>query len=91
MIAGYFDESVGLKSDSSSYTAIATEIGVKPERILFVTSNEADARQARSAGLLVLLVAREGNPAFDSNTDFSIITSLDDIVNGSTRQKLSFT
>uniref|UniRef100_A0A0N5A9F9 Enolase-phosphatase E1 n=1 Tax=Syphacia muris TaxID=451379 RepID=A0A0N5A9F9_9BILA len=78
-IAGYFDETVGTKTNPASYEAISTEIGVKPGRILFVTCSEADARAANSAGYFVCLVTRNGNPAFSGNVEFPIINLLTDV------------
>lgn len=37
--SGYFDTSVGLKVEASSYTRIAKKINQEPARILFVSDN----------------------------------------------------
>lgn len=38
-ISNYFDQAVGEKTEEKSYAAIAKELNVKPEEILFINDN----------------------------------------------------
>lgn len=60
-IDGHFDTAVGAKQEATSYTAIVEKIGCKPEEILFLTDIEKEAEAARTSGVNVALVSREGN------------------------------
>lgn len=40
MISGYFDTNIGLKTEAKSYLTISEEIGVEPNKILFLTDVE---------------------------------------------------
>ncbi|KAJ8925343.1 hypothetical protein NQ315_009173, partial [Exocentrus adspersus] len=60
-IAKYFDQSVGPKTEAGSYEKIAKDLEVKTEEIVFVTDNSKEAEAAKSAGVMPVLVKREGN------------------------------
>lgn len=61
LIDGHFDTAVGAKQEATSYTAIVEKIGCKAEEILFLTDIEKEAEAARTSGVNVALVSREGN------------------------------
>jgi enolase-phosphatase E1 len=63
LFAGYFDTGVGGKKEAASYAAIADAIGIAPGDILFLSDVEAELEAAASAGLRVILLAREALPA----------------------------
>lgn len=47
--------------DKGSYEKIATEMGRRAERVLFLSDNVKEVRAAREAGMRALLVDRPGN------------------------------
>jgi enolase-phosphatase E1 len=51
LFSGYFDTAIGSKLEASSYTAIANEIGLAPEEILFLSDNTRELDAARAAGM----------------------------------------
>ncbi|MGM0575664.1 MAG: acireductone synthase [Myxococcota bacterium] len=61
-ISGYFDTTTGPKKESDSYRAIAAQVQVEPEALVFVTDDLDEARAAREAGLGVVVSVRPGNP-----------------------------
>lgn len=63
LFAGHYDTGVGSKVESDSYRRIAADIGVKPNRLLFLTDSERELEAAHAAGLPVVQVIREGAPA----------------------------
>ncbi|CDS10961.1 hypothetical protein LRAMOSA03226 [Lichtheimia ramosa] len=78
--SGYFDTSVGLKVEASSYTRIAKEIDQDPARILFVSDNIKEIQAAKQAGYQVVISDRPGNaPLGPESKEFKIITSFDQI------------
>ncbi|CDH51237.1 enolase-phosphatase e1 [Lichtheimia corymbifera JMRC:FSU:9682] len=78
--SGYFDTSVGLKVEASSYTRIAQEINQEPARILFVSDNIKEIQAAKEAGYQVVISDRPGNaPLGPESKEFKIITSFDQI------------
>jgi 2,3-diketo-5-methylthio-1-phosphopentane phosphatase len=67
-LCGHFDTKIGSKKEAESYQRIAEEIGVMPERLLFLTDILAEAEAARGAGWQAVLMDRPGNhpqPAHD--------------------------
>lgn len=40
LFSGHFDTTIGLKTESESYRTIARQIGISPDRILFLTDIE---------------------------------------------------
>ncbi|VDM28728.1 unnamed protein product [Toxocara canis] len=82
LLSGYFDNSIGFKFDSDSYRKIASEMGVPPESILFLTDSEREARAARAAGCEVRVVVRQGNeaPSDAAKQDFQLISSFNEIL-----------
>lgn len=71
---GHYDTTMGPKVESASYQRIAAEIGVKPNRLLFLTDSERELEAACQAGLPVVQVVREGTVA---STRFPSIPDLD--------------
>ncbi|KAJ2157221.1 enolase-phosphatase E1 [Coemansia sp. RSA 552] len=53
-ISGYYDTGVGSKLEQASYTAIAQDIGVDPERVLFISDNVGELEAANGAGMQVV-------------------------------------
>ncbi|KAF9094280.1 Enolase-phosphatase E1 [Mortierella sp. AD031] len=59
--AGHFDTTIGLKVEAESYTKIATDIGVSPSRILFLSDNIHEIAAAKKAGFQAVVTDRPGN------------------------------
>lgn len=62
LFAGFFDTRVGAKVDAGSYRRIASELGVEPGSMLFVSDVVRELDAARAAGLVTALSVRPGNP-----------------------------
>lgn len=77
-LSGYYDTTTGSKKESTSYTTIATDCGLTPERILFVSDVVEELNAARNAGMLTALAVRPGNKPAPPN-DHPAITSLSEI------------
>jgi enolase-phosphatase E1 len=61
MLRGYFDTSIGAKSDPESYHRIAEAFDLTPKQILFISDVTAELDAARKAGYATLLSVRPGN------------------------------
>jgi enolase-phosphatase E1 len=59
LFSGYFDTKVGGKRESSSYTKIAEQLQLAPERILFLSDVVEELNAAAEAGMQTLLIVRE--------------------------------
>ena len=57
-LSGYFDTSIGFKTEPESYRQIAASLERAPEEILFVSDVTAELDAARAAGLQTALAAR---------------------------------
>ena len=73
MISCYFDTSVGMKREASSYLNIAKETNFEPSEIHFFSDIPEELIAARAAGFGVTQVLRPGTKSsmFDSVTEFS--------------------
>jgi enolase-phosphatase E1 len=58
LFSGFFDTRVGPKREAASYRAIATQIGLPPGAILFLSDVEAELDAAAAAGLATCQVMR---------------------------------
>jgi 2,3-diketo-5-methylthio-1-phosphopentane phosphatase len=63
LFSGWFDTEVGGKREAASYTRIATEIGLAPHDILFLSDVVEELDAARAAGLHTMLVDRPADYA----------------------------
>jgi len=61
LLTGYFDLTVGSKTDSGSYTAITRAIGFPPESILFISDVEQELDAAKDAGMQTVWMVRDGD------------------------------
>ena len=64
LFSGWFDTLVGGKKEATSYARIASEIGLAPHELLFLSDNPEELAAARTAGLFVIGLDRPGN-SFD--------------------------
>lgn len=78
----YFDQTViGSKTESGSYEKITKDLEMTAEQLLFITDNVEEAEAAKTAGLQVAVVKREGNADLPSEIEkkFTIISSFSEI------------
>jgi len=61
LLTGFFDTAVGAKREAGSYRRIASELGVAPARLLFISDVTAELDAAHAAGCEVRLCIRPGN------------------------------
>jgi len=59
LIDGYFDTTTGSKRDPESYRKIASEIGLEPGDILFLSDIAEEVQAGRVAGMEATVVARD--------------------------------
>jgi len=80
-ISQYFDQSVGVKTESTSYTKIAEELKAKAEEILFISDSIDELKAAKEAGLFTALVTREGNTdhSEEASKEFTVISSFAEV------------
>ena len=74
LLAGHFDTTTGPKKEAASYRRIATEIGVDPGEVFFVSDSADEVAAARSGGLRAALCIRDGGAA---STDVAPVRSFD--------------
>ncbi|MCB0643494.1 MAG: acireductone synthase [Phaeodactylibacter sp.] len=75
-LEAYFDTRIGQKREVGSYQKISAELGLAPEKILFLSDVPAELEAAKAAGYQVLHVVRPGtapDPAFPSVQSFAEI------------------
>ncbi|WP_029077089.1 acireductone synthase [Kaistia adipata] len=78
LFSGYFDTAIGSKLEASSYTAIAKEIGLAPEEILFLSDNTRELDAAREAGMRTIGLDR-GEVVIPPDTTHPIVKTFDAI------------
>ncbi|KAF9434861.1 hypothetical protein BGZ76_007296 [Entomortierella beljakovae] len=72
--SGHYDTTIGLKVEPESYTKIASDIGLKPERILFLSDNIHEIVAAKKAGFQTVVTDRAGNaPLSDEDVKSNIV------------------
>jgi enolase-phosphatase E1 len=79
LFSGYFDTTLGPKTDSESYRAIAAEIGEEPETILFLSDNEAELDAAEAAEFETVRVRRPEDYPTVAETKHSSCTSFHEL------------
>lgn len=77
-LRGHFDTATGPKNADESYRRIATEMGVPPSTILFVSDVVDELDAARFAGMRTLLCVRPGNRPQEPG-DHPVVTTFDQI------------
>ncbi|KAF9988414.1 hypothetical protein BGZ75_009452 [Mortierella antarctica] len=79
--SGHYDTTIGQKIEAESYSKIATDIGVNPERALFLSDNIHEINAAKKAGIQAVVVDRPGNDPLSEKdrTSNIVIKSFSDI------------
>lgn len=76
---GHYDTTTGPKREISSYRAIANNIKVQADEILFLSDVLAEIDAARGAGFQTALVMRPGNKVAESSHTHAVIGSFAEI------------
>src|SRR5262245_13510069 len=71
---GYFDTTTGPKTESSSYTTIASAFALPVSEILFISDVVRELDAAKAAGLQTQLATRPGNPQQPPNSHPTVST-----------------
>lgn len=79
-LRGYFDTTVGSKTDPDSYQAIVDRINAMPSQVLFVSDVLREVDAARDAGLRTALCVRDSTGSETERGPHPIIHSFDEIV-----------
>jgi enolase-phosphatase E1 len=77
-LSAYFDTTTGGKKEPASYTRIASELGLAPGQILFVSDVAEELDAAEQAGMEVALCVRPGAPE-PTTPRHRVVRSLDEI------------
>lgn len=62
LFSGYFDTTIGSKREAESYRLITEALELPPAEILFLSDMPAELEAAKTAGMSVLGLARQGEP-----------------------------
>lgn len=77
LFRGHYDTTVGGKKETASYTAIAADMQLPAERILFISDVTAELQAARTTGVQCRLCVRGETP--EDAGDFLVIRSFDEV------------
>lgn len=61
LFIGYFDTTIGAKSDAASYQRIIEELMLEPDEILFLSDVESELQAASNAGMQTCWLVRNGD------------------------------
>lgn len=62
LFSGYFDTTIGAKTDRASYQRIAEQLKLPAEQILFLSDAEKELDAARQAGMQTVWLVRDAEP-----------------------------
>jgi enolase-phosphatase E1 len=62
LFSGYFDTGMGGKREPDAYAAIAADVGLPPEEIMFLSDVHEELDAARAAGMHTTWLVRDGTP-----------------------------
>lgn len=79
LLKGHYDTTIGNKKEKQSYVAIADDIGVAAEDVLFVSDIAAELDAAAAAGMETRLSIRPGNHPVENLDRYQRIDSFSDI------------
>ncbi len=77
---GHYDTTTGPKKEAASYAAIASDFGLPPNDILFLSDVTAELDAARCAGLQTVLCVRPGNAEAPPQHGHAEITDFGQVV-----------
>lgn len=79
-LGGYFDTSIGAKTDLESYRKIANQFRLPAAELLFISDMTAELDAAKHAGMRTLLCVRPGNLPQPEKHGHGVICSFSEIV-----------
>lgn len=79
LFCAHFDTTTGPKKEAASYRAIASDLGLPPEAIVFISDVPEELQAASEAGLQTVLSVRPGNAAVAPGHGFAEITAFDQL------------
>ena len=79
LFSGHYDTTSGGKKESDSYRRIATDWGLEPAKILFISDIEDELSAARDAGMHACVSIRPGNAPIDGSRGFPAIQSFSEV------------
>ena len=79
LFRGYFDTTIGMKSDAGAYRRIAAAIAVPPAEILFLSDREPELDAAELAGWQSACLARAADTPPGFRSTHQTFTSFDEI------------
>ena len=62
LFSGFYDTGVGAKREAASYRAIAADIGLAPQDVLFLSDVAEELDAAREAGMQTVWLVRDTEP-----------------------------
>ena len=74
----HFDTTTGDKKVSTSYSVIAEQLQIEPDKVVFVSDSEVEVKAAREAGMIAVVAVRPGNVPLNADTkrDYPMVRSL---------------
>jgi len=82
LFSGFFDTTIGMKTDPASYTAIAGTIGCAPADLTFLSDREAELDAAHAAGWSPIALLRAADVAPGTTSKFPAIASFERLTVG---------
>ena len=79
LLSGHYDTTIGSKKEAASYVAIANEVGLPAEDMLFVSDVLEELDAAKTAGMDGVLSIRPGNKPIERAHGFLKVESFADI------------
>jgi enolase-phosphatase E1 len=79
-LRGHYDTTTGPKREAASYRAIATDMGMEPREILFISDVGEELDAARQAGMATALAIRPGNREPGGRLEHESLESFTEIV-----------
>ena len=84
LFSGHYDTTIGSKRESASYQRLATDWGLPPNEILFVSDIDGELSAASQAGLQVAASIRPGNTPLPDSAPWPRISTFAEIATAPT-------
>lgn len=79
LFTGHYDTTIGGKKEPNSYARVATDWGLQPNEILFISDIAEELEAASKADVLVLASVRPGNHPLAETLDADRIESFEEV------------
>jgi enolase-phosphatase E1 len=83
LFSGFFDTTIGMKTDPASYAAIAAAVGREPAMLTFLSDREAELDAAHAAGWSAIALLRPADVPSGTVSKFPAVSSFAQIAAGS--------